>query len=153
MEGNNLYSLSRLIENEANNGQLLTVVNIDLAKVLQEYRESMESAFMMGRQAALAEVSLDKSLSNDNATMQTHSDNSSYYIGVYDCKAYGVYQDVAKLEAALRFWDKNTLAYHEFNTYDEALCFGRQGVAALKGISEGQVPPMQNPINWCQFVG
>lgn len=148
MEENNLYSLSRLIENEANNGQLLTVVNIDLAKVMQEYRESMESAFMMGRQAALTELSLGK-----HTASQMLSDNPSYYIGVYDCKAYGVYQDMAKWEASLRFWDKNTLAYQEFNTYDDALYFARQGVAALRGVLENQVPPMQNAINWCQFVG
>ena len=119
-------------------------VYIDLAQVLQAHSEGMMRAFMMGQQMNVPDMEADVLAESQAAT--------SPFIGIFDRKAYGVYQSPQKLDASKQHWDAATCRKKPFPTYQEALSFARQGVAILNKIAVERIPSMQHPINWMQYI-
>lgn len=62
------------------------------------------------------------------------------YRGVYDDRAYGVYNDSQGFNDAWKYWRHNSRRYQDFDNSDDAYHFAVQGMAALKGISAHDIP-------------
>lgn len=117
-------------------------VYIDLAQVLQAHSEGMMRAFMMGQQLR---VSVEESpVSTETSVIQ--------YLGIYDNHAYGVYKDLQRYEESKSFWNSASVQQKAFGTYEEALSFAQQGVAALNKIPVENLPPMKRPVDWMQRI-
>lgn len=122
------------------------LVVINLAEVMRANTEAMLAAFEMGREKAR-----DDLLYGATGSPQIPPSYEAAIIGVYDSEAYGVYTDVGRYQSSLRYW-KQPITTQTFASYDEALCFARDGVANALGIAASEVTPMEYPENWRQKV-
>lgn len=125
------------------------VLYVDLAKVFDSYANGMQMAFQMGRQAKADELGL---VSGQKVAMPSLPPVASgkKYIGAYDLYAYGVYDDEHKYNNALAHWHAATLNTCVFPSYEEALSYARNGVAASRGVDVGSIQPLTNRLNWRQ---
>ena len=118
-------------------------VYIDLAQIMRAYSDGMMRAFMMGRRMQS---------SAEGSTTTSDSSSDDVFLGVYDRYAYGVYHTPQKYEASKPFWDAASCQQQDFGSYEEALAFARQGVAALNHMSVDSVPAMQYTVDWRERI-
>lgn len=117
-------------------------VYIDLAHVLQAHSEGMMRAFMMGQQMCVPV---------ENSPVSTEA-SVGQYLGVFDNHAYGVYEDPQRYEESKSFWNSTSVQQKAFGTYEEALSFAQQGVAALNQLPVDSLPPMKRSVDWMQRI-
>lgn len=125
------------------------VLYLDMAKVLETYSNGMKVAFEMGRQAKADELCLAPGQKVAMPSLPPVASGKKY-IGAYDLYAYGVYDDEHKYNNALAHWHSATLNTCVFPSYEEALSYARNGVAASRGVDVGSIQPLTNRLNWRQ---
>ena len=125
------------------------VLYLDMAKVLETYSNGMKVAFEMGRQAKADELCLAPGQKVAMPSLPP-AVSGKKYIGAYDMYAYGVYDDEHKYNNALAHWHSATLNTCVFPSYEEALEYARNGVAASRGVDVGSIQPLTNKLNWRQ---
>ncbi|WP_029541562.1 hypothetical protein [Selenomonas sp. AB3002] len=125
------------------------VLYVDLAKVFDSYANGMQMAFQMGRQAKTDELCLTPGQKVARPSLPPAASGKNY-LGVYDHYAYGVYDDEAKYSNSLAHWHGATLNTSVFPSYEEALSYARNGVAASRGVDVGSIQPLTNRLNWRQ---
>ncbi len=125
--------------------QTITNIKIDFSDVVRSSFEVFKMAYDLGRNSfSGVQESINLIPMPDSI--------SKLYVGVYDQTSYGVYDDPNKLQKSKGYWNASSLVNREFELYDDALKFARNGVAQLKGVSANSIPEMQCRVNWRQKV-
>lgn len=73
------------------------------------------------------------------------------YIGIYNYRSYGVFDDANRLASSLKYVPGNIQGI--FDTYEEAFTFAQEGIAELSGLPIEEVPALQHALNWIQRIG
>lgn len=74
------------------------------------------------------------------------------YRGVFDDKAYGVYDNSELFNASWKYWRRKFRQYKDFDTCYEAHHFAVQGLANLTGTSVEDVATTDNQLNYRTIV-
>ena len=125
-----------------NNPILALNVRLDVSELIKVQSKTMLDAYQLGVDMATGVL---RQSTSDSISMEG-------YMGIYDDESYGVYNSTEKYEKSAMYWHTNSVRHQIFRTYDEAIAYAKNGVAALNGIDESELPPMTMSCNWRQKI-
>ncbi len=123
-------------------------VHIDLADILRAMFEGVRQC-QEGAQKSLAQCNVTPQL--QQPLIGAFAACSDSYIGIYNYRSYGVFDDASRLAESLKFVPGYTQG--AFDTYEEAFAFAQEGLADLSGLPIEEVPALQHFLNWVQRIG
>lgn len=141
MNEQNLYGFNP--SNVVEDPPMVTLYTNNLSEIMREYTNGMYAAFNLGR--------LTREYYLSDIPIQSNIEDVKFW-GVFDDSAYGVYDSFDKFQNSSRYWHNETTQIKEFESYDDALAFARNGLAGILGITPENIPHLRHPKNWREQV-
>ncbi|MBP2659374.1 MAG: hypothetical protein H6Q69_2406 [Firmicutes bacterium] len=133
----------------------ITHVNIDVADIVRAifdginivYANNIDQSKLMSQVGQVKEVSNQLS---DSQPIQCQTEyKTKQWIGVYGSNGYGIFNNMAKFQEALKFLQNP--CYDNFYRIDEAVDYATQGIAHLIKIPIDDLVDTHK-INWVTYV-
>ena len=123
-------------------------IHIDLADILRAMFEGVRQC-QEGAQRNLAQCNVSSQLQQPIRRGVAPCIGS--YIGVYNHRSYGVFDDASRLNESLKYMPG--CVQGTFDTYEEAFTFAQEGLADISGMPIEEVPALQHSLNWVERIG
>lgn len=123
-------------------------IHIDLADILRAMFEGVRQSQADTQKSVAVQRTAAPQLQQPLRTLAALPVGS--YIGVYNYRGYGVFDDANSLAEKLKYMPG--CVQGAFETYEEALAFAQEGIAELRDWLLEEIPVMRWSINWIQWV-
>lgn len=123
-------------------------VHIDVANILRVMFEGVRQCQEDAQKSVATQRVAASQLQHPLRTLASLPVGS--YIGVYNYRGYGVFDDANSLAEKLKYMPG--CVQGAFETYEDALAFAQEGIAEMRDWFVEEIPPMRCSINWIQWI-